>query len=144
MAIPQFRQKQWMSQETPSKKKERREKKTLKKTTLTQMVGEVNLKQTDWKAEIVVHHPRQNSWRINSWAIVQKKNQLPSSDYTYVPMSETTRGCGVTQYIEVSSKSHHHPVGQRKHTVTSHSHLLVIVTMILASAWQLSPSAVIS
>jgi len=50
------------------KKKKRREfkKKSLKQTTLTQMVGEVNLKQTDWKAEIVVHHPRQNSWRINS------------------------------------------------------------------------------
>ena len=126
-----------MSQETPSKKKEEEEriqKKSLKKTTLTQMVGEVNLKQTDWKAEIVVHHPRQNSWRINSLAIVQKKNQLPSSDYTYVPMPETTRGCGVIQYIEVSSKSHRHPVGQQKHTVTSHSHLLVIVTMILASA----------
>ena len=124
-----------MSQETPSKKKERREfkKKSLKKTTLTQMVGEVNLKQTDWKAEIVVHHPRQNSWRINSLAIVPK-NQLPSSDYTYVPMPETTRGCGVIQYIEVSSKSHRHPVGQQKHTVTSHSHLLVIVTIILASA----------
>ena len=76
MAIPQFHQKQWMSQETPSKKKEEEEriqKKSLKKTTLTQMVGEVNLKQTDWKAEIVVHHPRQNSWRINSLAIVQKK-----------------------------------------------------------------------
>jgi len=54
----------------PLKKKRRRgensKKKSLKKTTLTQMVGEVNLKQTDWKAEIVVHHPRQNSWRINS------------------------------------------------------------------------------
>jgi len=119
----------------PKKKKEERiqKKKSLKKTTLTQMVGEVNLKQTDWKAEIVVHHPRQNSWRINSLAIVPK-NQLPSSDYTYVPMPETTRGCGVTQYIEVSSKSHRHPVGQQKHTVTSHSHLLVIVTIILASA----------
>jgi len=86
MAIPKFHQKQWMSQETPSKKKERREfkKKSLKKTTLTQMVGEVNLKQTDWKAEIVVHHPRQNSWRINSLAIVQKKNSYPVPT---IPMS---------------------------------------------------------
>ena len=74
-----------MSQETPSKKREERiQKKSLKKTTLTQMVGEVNLKQTDWKAEIVVHHPRQNSWRINSLAIVQKKTSYPVPT---IPMS---------------------------------------------------------
>jgi len=88
MAIPKFHQKQWMSQETPSKKKEEEEriqKKSLKKTTLTQMVGEVNLKQTEWKAEIVVHHPRQNSWRINSLAIVQKKK--PSYPVPTIPMS---------------------------------------------------------
>ena len=75
-----------MSQETPSKKKEERiqKKNSLKKTTLTQMVGEVNLKQIDWKAEIVVHHPRQNSWQINSLAIVPKKTSYPVPT---IPMS---------------------------------------------------------
>ena len=66
MAISKFHRKQWMSQETLSKEKKKRKnsknKESLKKMTLTQMVGKVNLKQTNWKAEIVVHHPRQNSW----------------------------------------------------------------------------------